>query len=153
MKRIAIAVCVVVLAMGVAVIAQTPAQPTSGSVERELIELEKEWAAAVTKPDLTFLNLIWADEYSWTSYDGTVWSKAQTLESLRSGKDVVSSAMLDDVKVRVFGDAAVVTGRSIFNETLQGKDIGGQERFTDTWVRRSGRWQCVAMHCSRIAQE
>ena len=112
--------------------------------------LEKEWAAAVSKLDLGFLDRIWADNYSWTSYDGKVWSKAQTLESLQSGQDAVSSAILDDVKVRVYGDAAVVTGRSTFNETFQGKDVSGQERFTDTWVRRSGRWQCVAMHCSRI---
>jgi len=151
MKRIFYAVSVVVLASTVAIIAQMPGQPKSGSVEEELIMLEKEWAAAVSKLDLAFLDRIWADTYSWTSYDGKVWSKAQTLESLKSGQDAVLSAILDDVKVRVYGDAAVVTGRSTFNETYQGKDISGQERFTDTWVRRSGRWQCVAMHCSRIA--
>jgi hypothetical protein len=100
-KRFVFATGLAVLVFGIAILAQTQTE----SVEQELIKLEKEWAAAVTKPDLTFLNLIWADNYSWTSYDGTVWSKAQTLESLKSGKDVVSSAILNDIKVRVYGDA------------------------------------------------
>jgi ketosteroid isomerase-like protein len=149
MKSTAIAVSVAVLVFGVAILAQTQTE----SVEQELIKLENAWADAVVKKDLAFLEGIWADDYAWTASDGNVWSKAQTLASLKSGEDAVLSLRTDDVKVRVYGDAAVATGRSTFNETFKGKDVSGSERFTDTWVRRSGRWQCVAMHCSRIAQK
>jgi ketosteroid isomerase-like protein len=149
MKRIAFTVGLIIMAFGVAILAQTQAE----SMEQELMKLEKQWADAVVKKDLPFLEGIWADDYAWTASDGNVWSKAQTLASLRSGEDAVLSVRTDDVKVRVYGDAAVVTGRSTFNETFQGKDVSGSERFTDTWVKRSGRWQCVAMHCSRIAQK
>ena len=149
MKRFAFAVGVVVLAFGVTILAQTQIE----SVEQELIRLEKQWVDAVIKLDLAFLDRIWADDYVWTASDGNIWSKAHTLESLKSGEDRVLSVRTDDVKVRVYGDAAVVTGRSTFNETFKGKDVSGSERFTDTWVRRSGRWQCVAMHCSRITQK
>jgi ketosteroid isomerase-like protein len=149
MKSTAIAVSVAVLVFGVAILAQTQTE----SVEQELIKLENAWADAVVKKDLAFLEGIWGDDYAWTASDGNVWSKAQTLASLKSGEDAVLSLRTDDVKVRVYGDAAVATGRSTFNETFKGKDVSGSERFTDTWVRRSGRWQCVAMHCSRIAQK
>jgi ketosteroid isomerase-like protein len=149
MKSTAIAVSVIVLVLTVS----ASAQPKSESVEQELIKLENAWADAVVKKDLAFLEGIWADDYAWTASDGNVWSKAQTLASLKSGEDAVLSLRTDDVKVRVYGDAAVATGRSTFNETFKGKDVSGSERFTDTWVRRSGRWQCVAMHCSRIAQK
>jgi ketosteroid isomerase-like protein len=57
----------------------------------------------------------------------------------------------DDYNVKVIGDAAIVTGRSTVKGTRDGKDWNGQERWTDMFVRRNGRWQAVATHASRIA--
>jgi ketosteroid isomerase-like protein len=153
MKRIAIAFCVVVLVFAVTVIAQTPAQPKSEGVEQELIKLEKQWGDALVKPDLAFLDQITADDWILTDPDGNVWTKAQSLSLLKSGEDVYTSLTTDDWKVHVYGDAAIVTARNTVKETFKGKDVSGQSRFTDTWVRRDGRWQCVATHISRIAQK
>jgi len=152
MKRIAFAVCVVFL-FAVGAQAQTPAQTETGKVEQELITLENGWADAVVKKDVAFLDRILADDYLFTDPFGTVFNKAQTLASVKSGDDVVTSAVNDDMKVRVYGDVAVVTGRWTSKETLKSTDISGQQRWTDTWVKRAGRWQCVAGHSSRIAQK
>ena len=55
------------------------------------------------------------------------------------------------MKVRVFGNAAVVTGRTtIKGGKYKGKDISGQYRFTDTWVKRNGHWLCVASANTRV---
>ncbi len=153
MKRIAIAVCVVVLVMAVAAWAQAPVQPKSGTVEEELIKLEKEWADALVKHDLAFLDTILADDYMSTDSEGTVGNKAQEIATLKSGDYVLVSTVLDNIKVHVYGDAAVYFGRSTDKAQLKGKDISGQYQWTDTWVKRDGRWRCVASHGSRIAQE
>jgi ketosteroid isomerase-like protein len=153
MKRIAIAVSVMVLVFAVAVLAQTPAQTETGSVEQELIKLEKQWGDALVKPDLAFLDQICADDWIFTDPDGNVWTKAQSLSLLKSGEDVYTSLVTDDWKVRVYGDAAVVTARNTVKETFKGKDVSGQFRFTDTFIKLAGRWQCVATHTSRIAQK
>jgi ketosteroid isomerase-like protein len=153
MKRIAIAACVVVLVFAVASIAQTPAQPTSGSVEQELIKLEQDWAIAGVKSDVAFLDRILAEDWVFTDPEGVVWTKTQSQAALKSGEDIITSAVNDDMKVRVYGDTAVVTGRWTGKETLKGKDIGGQSRWTDTWIKKAGRWQCVATHASKIAQK
>jgi ketosteroid isomerase-like protein len=153
MKRIAIAVSVVVLVLAVAVQAQTLAQTKSGGVEQELIKLENEWADAWVKRDVAFFDRIIADDYTWTSPWGEVWTKAQDLALLKSGQDVIKSWVLADMKVRVYGDAAVVTGRNTIKETYKGEDVSGQNRWTHTWVKRAGRWQCVAAHSSEIAQK
>jgi len=153
MKRIAIAVCVVVLVSAVAAWAQTPVQPKSESAEQELLKLEQDWTNALVKADVAFLDRIRAEDYTWTDAQGVVWNKAQSDAALTSGEDVISSMVVDDMKVRVYGDAAVVTGRNTMKETLKGKDISGQERFTDTWIKKAGRWQCVASHGSKIAQK
>jgi ketosteroid isomerase-like protein len=153
MKRIAIAVSVVVLVLAVAVQAQTLAQTKSGGVEQELIKLENEWANAWVKSDVAFFDGIEADDYTYTACEGSVWTKAQDLALLKSGEDVITSWVLADMKVRVYGDAAAVTGRATIKETYKGKDVSRQERWTDTWVKRAGRWQCVAGHSSEIAQK
>ena len=153
MKNIAIAVSVAVLVFAVAVWAQIPAQTETGSVEQELIKLEKELADAWVKRNVAFFDRVIADDFTWTAPYGIVSTKAQSLATLKSGEDVVTSWVVDEMKVRVYGDAAVATGRSTIKETYKGEDVSGQYRWTDTWVKRAGRWQCVAGHSSEIAQK
>jgi len=148
MKRIAIAISIV-LVFGVAIIAQTQTE----SVEQELIKLENEWGDAWVKRDVAFFDRIIADDYTWTSPEGIVWTKAQDLALVKSGDVVITSWVLAEMKVRVYGDAAVVTGRSSVKETYKGEDVSGQYRWTHTWVKRAGRWRCVTGHSSEIAQK
>jgi hypothetical protein len=147
MKRIAIAVCVVVLVFAVAALAQTPVQPKSGSVEQELIKLENGWNDAQVKKDGAFLNQILADDYSGTESDGNVLTKAQEIANLKYS--IIKSVVNDDYKVRIYGDVAVVTYTSKWE--AQDRDNIILLRFTNTWVKRAGRWQCVASHGSAIA--
>jgi ketosteroid isomerase-like protein len=122
-------------------------------VEQELKELEEEIGHAWATRDAASYDRILADDYIWTDYDGIVWTKAQDLEDLRSGQVVNTSYFEDDWQVRVYGDAAVVTGRTTVKETWKGKDTSGQYRYTDTWVKRGGRWQLLASHTSKIARK
>jgi ketosteroid isomerase-like protein len=147
MKRIAIGVSVVGLAFGVAILAQTQTQ----SVEQELIKLETKWVDDAVKHDVTTLDKMLVDEFMMT-FDGTVYTKAELLEYIKSNKEEVS-IVTDEWKVRVYGDAAVVTARNTRKMKSEGKEATSQDRFTDTWIKRDGRWQCVAAHNSTIAQK
>lgn len=97
--------------------------------------------------------------YTWTSPSGEVWTKAvdlalvKSIKSVKSREAVITSWVIAEMKVRVYGDAAVVTGRSTVKETYKGKDFSGQYRWTDTWIKIAGGWQCVAGHSSEIAQK
>ena len=153
MKRFVIAVGVVVLVFAVAIWAQKPAQTKSGSVEQELIKLENGWNDALVKHDWAFIDGILADDYITTDSDGVVATKAQEMANLKSGESVVTSAAADDIKVRVYGDTAVVTFRNTDKSQSKGKDTSGQYRITDTWAKHGGRWQCVAEHISKITQK
>jgi ketosteroid isomerase-like protein len=150
MKHISIAVSVAVLVFGVAILAQTQ----TASVEQELIKLENEWGEAIVKRDMASIDRIMVDDYMGI-YDGSVFAstKAQYMESLKSSKEEMLSAVIDDWKVRVYGDAAVVIARVTMKMQSAGKEMTSQSRFTDTWVTRAGRWQCVAGHNSTIAQK
>ena len=146
MKRIVCVVGIAGLAFGVVLLAQQK----GGSAEQELLQLEQEWTNANVKADVAVLDRILADDYTWINQDGVLRTKAQNIELIRSRELVIPSMVTDDMKVRIYGDAAVVTGRNTFKATLQGKEINGQERWTDTWIKRDGRWRCVATHNSLI---
>jgi len=153
MKYLSVAAAIAALMFSVSWLARTsPGQAALGA-EQELVKLELDWSAALTKPDLGFLDRIMAQDITWTDPSGTVWTKDQTLAVLKSGEDVVSSLVSDEMKVRIYGDAAVVTGRDTIQERLRGKDVSGVYRWTDTWIKIDGRWQCVATQSSKIAQK
>ena len=150
MKPLAVVVGLLVLIPAAVLLAQTAALPKTAGPEQELLDLELAWSSALVSVDIAFLDRILADDLSWTDPSGVVWTKAQTLASLKSGEDIISSLKSDDMKVRVYGNAAVVTGRDEIKEKLRGKDVSGLYRWTDTWIKTAGRWQCVATHASKI---
>lgn len=149
MKRSAIAISVAVLFLGVTIVAQTQTE----SVEQELIKIENGWVEAELKKDVALLDRILADDFTDTDSEGNVMTKAQDLEVLKSGAYVGTSMVLDNIKVRVYGEAAVVTGRNTIKGQYKGKDVSVQRQWTDTFIRRDGRWQCVATHASTIPQK
>ena len=149
MKRIAFAVGLVVLVFGVANTAKTQ----TGSVEQELVKLEHDWAKAGIKKDIAFFDQILADDFTATDPEGNVFSRAQYLAEMKSGDYVLASFVQDDLKVRIYGDAAVVTGRATIKGQYKGEEASGQYQWTDTFIKHAGRWQCVATHSSMIPQK
>ena len=90
-----------------------------------------------------------APEWSVTHVTGEILTRAHVLEMCRKPAVPIASFTIDDVSVRVFGDAAVVTGRTTVT-------VGGTApstvklRFTDVFIRRSGRWLAVASQATSI---
>ena len=80
--------------------------------------------------------------------DGQTNSKADHLEEIRTEQYKVESMTLDDIKVRVFGDTAVVTYGVTEKSVDKGKDSSGHTVWTDIFIKRNGGWQIVAEHGS-----
>jgi hypothetical protein len=115
--------------------------PTSD--ERELTQLVKNLNAALVKVDITFLERVLHRDYTHYRPRGMVENRAQYLKNRKSGRVEFESLVVDDFKVRRYGDTAVVTYRS----TAKGKDQQGaideQRRWTRVFVWQEGRWQLV----------
>jgi hypothetical protein len=128
-----------------------PCLASAQSVEQQLKKLEMQYADAGVKKDVAVLDRVLADDFAETAPDGVVYTKAEEMASLKSGEDVIFSYLYSDMKVRVYGDTAVVTYLDKQKETFKGRDISGTSRWTDTWVKHGGSWQCVASHGSMVA--
>ena len=99
--------------------------------------------AAIVKPDIAFLERVLAQDYVHYRPHGNVENRAQYLEDRKSGSVDFDSLVADEIRVRLYGDTAIVTYRS----TAKGKDQDGvideQRRWTRVFVRKNGRWQLV----------
>jgi ketosteroid isomerase-like protein len=123
--------------------------------------LEEQLARAVVRGDRSFFERVLADDFTHTSHSGVFKTRAQWLAEAKASDQAEAKAAatryeameVDDLAVRVYGDTAVVTGRTTpKGQTAKGQPMTGQYRFLRVWVRRDGRWQAVAFQGTRIAQ-
>ncbi len=122
----------------------------SGSrIEHELIALEYKWNAAFWRRDIKTLDSIIADDIIITYGNGKMANKQEELASFETG---IESSSLDDFKVKLYGDVAVV----MFRLTAKGPKFtatNNQFRYTDVFIKRDGRWQCVISHNTRVEKQ
>ena len=136
------------IAAAMPALAQTTAKPEpNNSAEQTVLKLTQEWLDAEDRVDRAALNRIIADDFLGTGPTGTTVSKTDVIP--REGSDGHGLAISgQDIKVRVFGDTAIATGRGV--PKAQGRS---ELRFTVIFVKRSDRWQMVAGHLSAVPQE
>jgi hypothetical protein len=128
--------------------AQTPA------AEQELIQLERDWCNATLKRDTVVLDRILAADYTSIGSRGTPQTKAEALADLKDKTSAVDVCVDTNVKVRVYGDAAVVTGLGSRSGNYKGVPFKDRQAYwTDTFIRKDGRWQCVATQGTVVAAQ
>ncbi len=117
------------------------ADPSQGEAERYIKESERLWAESVATGDTSAVAHILADDFIGVDPDGKQYDKAHMVNDTKDAPKYFVSNHLNQVKVRFYGDAAVAQG----DESWVRKD-GKRGRFvwTDTWIKRNGRWQIVA---------
>jgi ketosteroid isomerase-like protein len=114
-----------------------------------LLTLQQVLAKAWMSGDRATIERIIAEDWRSTGPDGRMADRASVLaEVFDKGIHKIRKLDIDDVSARVFGDAAVVTGRTQASGEFDGSSYDVVIRFTDTFVRRDGRWQAVASHAS-----
>jgi ketosteroid isomerase-like protein len=118
----------------------------------EVRRLESIWNDAHLRGDADAMDRLCPDDLVVTVPGMRLMTKAESVGVLRSGRMKFDRYETSDVRVRVYGDAAVVTGRLQRTRTIAGKSMDDDWRFTKTYVKRSGQWQVVAFHASTNAQ-
>jgi ketosteroid isomerase-like protein len=119
-------------------------------LRREIENLESQWLKAMMQNDVATVNRLLADDYLGINPDGTLQTKADALAQQRSGTMKVSNIDPENVKVRVYGDTAVVTSRVAVQGHDGNRDIGGRYHYTHVYSRKSGDWKIVSFEASRI---
>ena len=129
------------------VLAQAAA--SSEDVITELTQFEHRLAAAYKKGECAAWGAMLAPDWSVIHITGEVVTKDRALETCPTSSATIETMAIDQITVRQFGDAAVVTGRTRI-ATKAPNVVQITLRFTDVFSRRSGRWLVVASHATRL---
>jgi ketosteroid isomerase-like protein len=120
------------------------------SVEQVIRKLDHERIQAQIGADAVALDRIYANDFIGIGPSGRVRTKPQVISDFTSGDLKFQSITTDDVRVRVYGNTAVETGRSIMSGQDKRKTVPRDNRFTRVWVKQQGRWRLVANHYSSL---
>ncbi|MFT3868270.1 MAG: GDSL-type esterase/lipase family protein [Nibricoccus sp.] len=119
--------------------------------EKALLETEYAWCQAYLKADTAALADIELDGYTLIEPNGSTTTKAQEIEDLKSGAIRFLALSSHELSVRVYGDTGIVTGRTVLKAIEDNEPHDGIFQFTDTFVRKDGRWRVAAEQVTRLA--
>ncbi|MGH9382920.1 MAG: nuclear transport factor 2 family protein [Vicinamibacterales bacterium] len=127
------------------------AHATSADDTRELTRLESVWNEAHVRGDVPALEGLCADDLVVTVPGMPVMSKDDILGFWRSGRAKITRHDTSEIRVKVYGDAAIVIGRLRRTRDFNGRVTDDDWRFTKTYTRRDNRWRVIAYHASPVA--
>lgn len=115
-------------------------------------KMEDERIQAGVRKDVEAIAPFTAEEYVQIDFDGRVMDRDATFRRIRSSDIRLRSNSPDDLRVRIYGDVAVVTGRATPKGVVDGREFVDPVRYSRVYVKRDGRWQVVLFQQTRIAQ-
>ena len=122
----------------------------SSDVREEIKRIEEDRNQAILRGDIATLDRMTSEDYTFITLRGELRTKAEILRGFKSGSFKYESREISDLKIRVYGNTAIVTGRSIQKGVENGKDYSGDYRFTRVYVKRPERWLTVALQTTLI---
>ncbi|HYG78968.1 MAG TPA: nuclear transport factor 2 family protein [Pyrinomonadaceae bacterium] len=152
--RIIFLVALAVASCGASAARQAPPPKLTGA-EEEVRRLERRWLDAYEQNDAAAMERIVADDFTITFPNGAMQTKPQLMAMIKAPRGPGQPRMkfyTEGVQSRAYGDTVILLGRVVSEYERDGKAVKEQSRYTDTYVRRNGRWQVVASHLSNVGE-
>jgi ketosteroid isomerase-like protein len=121
-------------------------------MEEELLKVEEQFAEAIMKNDPESIGRFVADDWIIIDADGGIIDRERFLGVIKSGALTHETMEFGDIRVRVYGDGAVVTALTRTKGKFMGQEFSTEERATDFFVRLDGQWRCVLTHLTRFTK-
>jgi hypothetical protein len=154
MKYYLILTLAVVLALPTIALAKEKGTGATADVEATLKKIEQELSDTIVKSDTSAFEKYLASDYLGIGPDGVTQNKSELLADIKSGTLKLESSTYSDMKVQVADpNMAVVIYRSNDKGTYKGKDVTGEYRWLDVFVKRDGKWQIAIDQGTQIAKQ
>lgn len=118
--------------------------------EQQIRKIEQDWINAIVKRDGAFLTKLEANGFTFTDPDGGVLDKAGDIKNTTTGDTVFDEIKIDSLKVRFYGDTAIVNGLGTVKAHAKDEDFSGQCSWTDVFAKQNGQWKAVAAHVTMV---
>ena len=134
------------VAIAALVLAASPpvaAQQGSKADEQALFKLENDWTQAVVKRDAALMHRLTAPKWVYSDESG-VMEREAGIKAFTTGSDTVREASNEKMRALIYDKSAVVIGVLVMKGRGPKGAFTNRYRYTDTWVKLDGRWQCIA---------
>jgi ketosteroid isomerase-like protein len=121
-------------------------------MEEEVLKAEKGFADAIAKNDPEAIGRFVTDDWIIIDADGGIIDKERFLGVIKSGALTHEMMESDDIRLRVYGDSAVLTALTRTKGKFMGQEFSTHERSTDVFVKRDEQWQCVLTQLTRFTK-
>ena len=122
-------------------------------MEEELVKVEEEFANAIVKNNPDEIRQFVGDDWIIINADGGIIDRERFLEVIKSGTLTHEMMESEDIRVRVYGDSAVVSALTRSKGKFMGHEFTTHERSTDVFVRRDGQWRCVLTQLTAFTKQ
>ena len=135
------------------IVSAAPALAQS-KAEREVLKLNKEYQEAIARRDASVHERLFAADYTYTPGNGNIMGREEHMSFTKSAAVEVKSLRSEDLRVRIYGATAVVTGMWVSVDRRAGREFAERRiRYLLVYVRRAGRWQIVAEQRTGVAAQ
>jgi len=123
---------------------------SQNATETTVADLEKQRFAALVSKDYAYLDKVLAEDLYYCHSNGLIDNKTSFIQSIKDGKLTYQEMVPEELKVRVYGKTAVITGLCSAKVLSNGQQINTRFRFTDVYVKNKAGWQIVSWQSLRI---
>ena len=141
--------------------AQAPVSPSAAASasftatsadEKAVMETEKQRFSAQVNGDVAVLDKVLANDLIYTHSGGGTDTKQSYIQSIRDGKTKYSAIDIEELKVRLYGNTAVINGMCLLKAINNGEIINNHLRYISIYVRNANQWQMVAWQSLKLAK-
>jgi len=140
------------IAMCAGIVPSQKAAVSGKAAEDELKRIEISWSDAQKVRNVDMMRDILADDWVGLGWDGEISDKAKALADLKSPSNSLDNIEMGPLKVRIFGNTAVVTGSETEKSMEHGKNSSGKYIWTDVFVEQKGMWRAVASQSAKVPE-
>jgi hypothetical protein len=123
---------------------------SQNSAENAVADIEKQRFAALVSKDYTYLEKVLAGDLFYCHSNGLIDNKASFIQSIKEGKLTYLEMNPEELKVRIYGKTAVITGLCAAKVLSNGQQLNTRFRFTDVYVKSKAGWQMVSWQSLRV---
>ncbi len=121
--------------------------------DQELLnQLNTTYDSALLQSDTAKIGRLYASDFEYITPEGQIRNRKEQLDNIKNGGLLLQHAQSDEVKIRLYGDMAVLTGVFTGRGVYRGNPIDSRERYSTVWIRKDSSWQMVMEQGTRIAQ-
>jgi ketosteroid isomerase-like protein len=127
-----------------------PAADVPAATVAALTRQSDAWDKAIVKKDRAAVAANMADDFRSIDGAGTVEDKTAFVAGLMDEKLTIDPYTVEDFDVRLFGDTALLSGRTRMTGRFDGKPFTSHYRYIDIYVKRNGAWKIVSVQITRM---